>query len=246
MAKILPPWTRNSPSLYEHTWKVPHSAIGRDGEKTVEWEEVGEIHVRGQRGQEFFDRGLKRAFESMRMRSYQVPGDPRISGALSSFPEGLADFVGNTVADGAFIASLEEWRAWRDAAWYSRRILGMGHNYMRERREFRQVKEHIRQRTGGSFTSWQKQKELSRERSRRYRERKHDMRGTRKKERMTAQQRQARNSDRAAFIAAMMKKYGKIDLGSVEYRNGYWYVLVIVKNDAGKNEFKEVRAKAKT
>lgn len=117
-AKILPPWTRGGPSLYEHTWKP-----AGPGGKTV-----APVMIRGQKGQFFFASGLKRGFQSMRMRSFQVPGDAQISGAMSSFPDSLANFVGNTPADAAFVASLTEWRAWRDEAWAAREELGRNHS----------------------------------------------------------------------------------------------------------------------
>jgi len=107
-AKILPPWERGSPSLYEHTWRP-----GGPGTRKVR-----PVFIKGQRGQFFFDKGLKRGFESMRMRSFQVPGEgvSGLASSLASFPEGLANFVGNTPSDAAFRASLAEWRAWRDEA----------------------------------------------------------------------------------------------------------------------------------
>lgn len=106
-AKILPPWQPGSPSLYEHTWRP--GGKGR----------VAPVMIKGQPGQHFFDEGLARGMASMRMRSFQVPGEGAsgVSGVLNSAPGGLAGFLGNTVADGAFIASLTQWREWRDEAW---------------------------------------------------------------------------------------------------------------------------------
>lgn len=112
-AKILPPWQRGEGSLYEHTWRP----TGPGGKR------VKPVYIKGQKGQGFFDKGLRRAFQSMRMRSYQVPTDPKISDVLNSMPTGLDNFKGNTPADGAFVAQLEEWREWRDTAW-SRNQLG--------------------------------------------------------------------------------------------------------------------------
>jgi hypothetical protein len=106
-AKVLPPWTRGGPSLYEHTWRP----AGPGGKR------VEPVYIKGQKGQGFFDAGLRRAFRSMRMRSFQTPGDARITEALSSVPTGLTNFFGNTPADDAFVAQLNEWREWRDAAW---------------------------------------------------------------------------------------------------------------------------------
>lgn len=117
-AKILPPWTRGSPSLYEHTWRPGGPRTRR----------VRTVMIKGQKGQFFFDKGLERGFRSMRMRAFQVPGEggPKISNALNSMPTGLEDFSGATPADGAFIGELETWRKWRDDAWNSQEDLGKG------------------------------------------------------------------------------------------------------------------------
>jgi hypothetical protein len=239
MAKILPPWTRNSPTLYEHTWRVPVSSTGRDGERTVEWEEVGRIHVRGQRAQNFFDRGLDRAFMSMLRRSAQVPSDPRVTRALRTWPTGLENFSGATPADAAFMASLTEWRAWRDEAWAAKRILGLGYNRMRERREREDVKESIRRRTGGTFESWQEQKARSRERSRRYRERqraKAVKKPDRKKpEQIAHEQRQAAiKAERNRLVAGIQAKFGPnvriVSMNHVRVNGTYvWQIRVIVR-----------------
>jgi hypothetical protein len=106
-AKVLPPWQRGEASLYEATWRPGGPGTRR----------VAPVMIKGQKGQGFFDAGLRRAFQSMRMRSFQTPGDPQITNVLNSVPTGIINFLGNTPADGAFVASLEEWRAWRDEAW---------------------------------------------------------------------------------------------------------------------------------
>jgi hypothetical protein len=115
-AKILPPWTRGSPSLYEHTWR-PGGAGTR---------KVRPVMIKGQKGQGFFDTGLKRGFQSMRMRSFQVPGEgvSGMTSALASFPSGLLNFAGNTASDGPFKGQLAEWREWRDEAWGKGDMLG--------------------------------------------------------------------------------------------------------------------------
>jgi len=105
-ARVLPPWHRGDPSLYEATWRPGGPGTSR----------VKPVLIKGQKGQFFFDRGLKRGFQSMRMRSFQVPGEGQISRALATIPTGLLNFLGNTPADAAFRASLEEWRTWRDEA----------------------------------------------------------------------------------------------------------------------------------
>jgi hypothetical protein len=109
-AKILPPWKHGSGSLYERTWRPNGPSMFNQASRPV--------MIKGQKGQQFFDKGLKAAFRSMRMRSFQVPGEgvSAMGGGMSTFPEGLANFVGNTPADAAFITQLEEWRKWRDEA----------------------------------------------------------------------------------------------------------------------------------
>lgn len=108
MAKILPPWTRGGASLYEHTWKPSYNS-----------QPVGEIAVRGQAGQHFFDKGLDRAFAQAHLLDTVVPGGPRMAAAERALPSGIADFLGNTPWSVAFQFQLEQWRAWRDAAYRS-------------------------------------------------------------------------------------------------------------------------------
>lgn len=117
-AAILPPWQQGSPSLYERTWR-PAGPRGR---------RVRPVMIKGQRGQQFFDKGLAAAFRSMRMRSFQVPGEggPKITDALNSTPSTLENFLGNTPATPAFVAQLGEWRKWRDEAWGKGEGLGRG------------------------------------------------------------------------------------------------------------------------
>lgn len=117
LARILPPWTRGGASLYESTWR-PAGPRGR---------RVSPVMIKGQPGQHFFEKGLERAMKSMRMRSYQLPSDPRIASVMGSFPTQVVDgsMAGNPNA-GAFTAQLEQWRAWRDARWNKGGVLGKG------------------------------------------------------------------------------------------------------------------------
>jgi hypothetical protein len=56
----------------------------------------------------------------------------------------------------------------------------------------------------------------------------------------------AHKADKQQFLAAMIRKYGKVDSGSLTYRDGYWYLTVWDKNaHHGKGTWVEVRAKAK-
>lgn len=106
-AKVLPPRTAGGSDLYEHTW--------RPGGQPVR-----EMWIQGQRPQFFFARGLDRAFKSMRIATRTVPGTATLDGAVTSFPDDLANFAGGaTPSDSAFRASLTQWRAQRDAAWFS-------------------------------------------------------------------------------------------------------------------------------
>lgn len=117
-AKILPPWTWESPSLYEATWR-PGGPSGRP---------VAPVMIKGQPGQHFFYKGLADAFRSMRMRSFQLPGEggPRISEAIAGIPTALENkFLGASATPG-FAAQLDEWRSWRDEAWKNREGLGRG------------------------------------------------------------------------------------------------------------------------
>lgn len=111
-AKILPPWQRGDPSLYEHTWRPGGRA------------KVREVWIRGQKGQHFFERGIERAFQSMLMRSYQLPDDPRTSPAQIAAAQKLQAKLVGFKASSAFVAELEQWRAWRDARWNQGGALG--------------------------------------------------------------------------------------------------------------------------
>jgi hypothetical protein len=107
-AKILPPKHRGSPTLYEATWK-PGGPWSH--------KRVAPVMIQGQEGQKFFEESLRETMHHMRLSAFHVPGFPEITDALGSAATGLAGFSGNTPADSGFIASLEQWRGWRDAAW---------------------------------------------------------------------------------------------------------------------------------
>lgn len=115
-AKVLPPWQRGSPSLYESTW-IPGGPPGR---------RVSQVMIRGQRGQGFFERGLDDAFTSMRLRAFQTGVDPRLSEVLGSVPSDLLANLPSNGNQAGFQASLDEWRSWRDAAWHDHEGLGRG------------------------------------------------------------------------------------------------------------------------
>ncbi len=246
-AKILPPWFRGSASLYEHTWRPGPNAIP-----------VGTIRVRGQKGQEFLAAGVARAFASMRMRSFQVPGDPKITGALSSFPEGLANFSGATPADGAFMGSLAEWRAWRDERFNSGRILGdRGQGGSRTTAEqqrrwdrSRTLREAAgRRRVGKRAANAERRKAMSAERSRKWREAQRNAKSMEKAPQ--ARRNAALRAEKARFLAAVIKKYGvsNVEKSTLEFRNGAWHVTVkrmsVRPSDGAiRPEYVEVRGKS--
>lgn len=209
-AKILPPWRRGGPSLYEHTWKP-----GGRGKP------VGPIHVRGQKGQHFFERGLDSGFAAMRL----VAGGPvdNLKAAVAKTDHALPNFLGNTQWSVAFQFQLEEWRRWRDMSFKAGESLSNGGKKFGARE--RQLTKHA----GAVGLS----KEIKKA----------------KPARSVAEPgrpKVSRSTDRKAFMAAMIKKYGRVD-ENPEYRNGRWYVSVWKKelND-GRGGWDEVSAKAKS
>lgn len=158
-AKILPPWRRGSASLYEKGWS-PNG-----------WGDGSTVMIQGQKGQFFFDAGLKRAFAAMRMFSFEAPSTPQIEDAVRSLPPGILSFLdqGNTVANPAFKAQLEEWRAWRQEAFNEGRTLGQRKGRVNSRPGRRYVKRPKRRRTAADK---QREREMAAARSARYRDRK--------------------------------------------------------------------------
>jgi hypothetical protein len=230
-AKILPPWRRGSPSLYEHTWRP---GVGQPP--------VGPIMVRGQRGQFFFDAGLAQGFAAMRILSFEAPLTPQIADAVRSLPPGILSFLdqGNTGANPAFVAQLQQWRAWRDEAFNEGRTLGQRKGRVNSRSARKYVKRPKRRRTAADL---QHQREVNRARQQRFRDRERE-RNPRKSSRESA----ARRLDRSKFLAAMTKKYGagNVDKLSLDYRNGRWYITIKTKNARGRTIYKEVSAIAKS
>lgn len=108
-AKILPPWARGEASLYEATWHPPNQQANHV------------VMIKGQRGQHFMADGLDDGFRSMGLRKYL---GLKAGAASAAFPNGLADFVGNTPNTEAFRASLDDWRRWRDRRFNSGGVLG--------------------------------------------------------------------------------------------------------------------------
>lgn len=222
-AKILPPWERGSPTLYEAAWSP-----GGPGHR-----KVAPVFIKGQRGQFFMAAGLKRGFEIMRMRSFNEPHSPEISEALNSFPEGLLNFAGNTRDTPAFRASLEEWRSWRNAALLVKREAQKAE--AKARGEVKRAAAAVKRREAKhSGLNAKGEAALA-----------NAGKGPRSKKMNPAQK-----ADRGKFLMAMQKKYGasNVETASLTQRNGYWYITVRVPmpNKPRKFEFKEVRAKAKS
>jgi hypothetical protein len=146
----------------------------------------------------------------MRMRSYHVPGEPKITDALNSVATGLENFLGNTPPSAGFRASLAEWRSWRDAAFAAGESLNRSpyDSAAALKRSVARAKKVRAKSTvkKPSVKSTAKPKMV-------------------KPKRGPVPNVQQRKADRAKFLAAMIKKYGKVD-GVPEYREGRWYLLV--------------------
>ncbi len=218
-AKILPPWTQGSPSLYEHTWVPP-------GNKR----EIEAVLINGQRAQNFFDKGLDRAFRSVGDGRYRPIGG-KLSGALRSFPEGIANFAGNTPNDGAFRASLTEWRAWRDEAFNSGRVLGEGFQIReRQRREAKRATSRAN-RYQRSRAARERRAERSRIRSQKRRdELKAKNKDKPKQVKPKIRPALTRAQDKARVRALAIKRFGSSAIDSIMYEKGKWTVIVKVKS----------------
>lgn len=246
LAKVLPPWQRGEGSLYEHTWRP-----GGPGNPRVR-----PVFIKGQKGQHFFDKGLARAWRSLGDGRYKSLGAARASQAMRTFPEGLADFVGNTPSDDAFRASLIQWRKWRDKHYNSGRVLG-GDGGVDTRESTRRTMRWIarqNQRSARTKISQARRAQLSAERSKRWREKNRKAKDFAKESMDKGARMRDRNQrvrdERARFLAAAIKKYGaaNVDAGSLEFERGYWWVTVKVfttraGDGAIRPDYKEIRGK---
>lgn len=212
-AKVLPPYAWGEASLYERTWRP-----GGPGQRRV-----APVMIKGQRGQFFLDEGLRAGFSSMRLASVQTPGTfPRLTAAMDA---SLVDkpWSGATPSNGAFRASLAEWRVWRDAAWKRGEGMGKGGSEGDAARKYRDKVEASKKPKAPKAPKAPAPTRQDR-----------------------AQQKAARATDRANFLKAMVKKYGKVDTSSLEYVNGYWEILVWGKDAQGRATWLLRRGKAKT
>lgn len=229
-AKILPPWTRNSPSLYEASWKVPkRGGVNEYGERVIEFEEVGTIRVRGQRAQRFMQKGIDRAFRAAHLRE-ATSLTPYAAQGLSFFPTHLTNFVGATPWSFAFDAQLREWRLWRDAAWRSGRVLGLGINKERQRREYQRT-----MREAKTLRTYQEMRERdkvrSRERSRAYRDRQRRLNPPKTPKETRSQQRdRAIKADRSRLLNIARKRYPDPRFTvSLKFSDGKWTAIVSLR-----------------
>lgn len=237
--KILPPWHVGSPSLYESTWRPG------PGQPPV-----GTITIKGQKGQFFFDKGLQRAFASMRMRSFQVPGDAQISAATGSFPAALERVVTSGGSSAAFRASLTEWRSWRDDHFHSGRLLGKngGRSSAEAGRRQERAATAAARRRAISTSRAAVRAQRSAERSRKWREQQ-KAKSTAKPPRTGQTFSQRKSAERARFVTAAQKKYGRshVDLQSLTFEDGYWYVTISEQapNSAGVQhiQYRDIRGR---
>lgn len=157
-AKILPPWRRGSPSLYEQGWS-PNGSGARSS-----------VMIQGQRGQFFFDKGLQQGFAAMRILSFDAPMTPQIADAVRSLPTSILSFLdqGNTVANPAFKTQLDEWRRWRQEAFNEGRTLGRRKGRVNSRAGRTAKKRVKRTKTAADR---QHERDMAAARSQRYRDR---------------------------------------------------------------------------
>lgn len=110
-AKILPPWTRGSPSLFESTWRP---GPGQPA--------VGTTTVKGQPAKYFFSRALEEALLRKGVATAVVPDSVVGKDLYTTMFDGVPEFGGSA----GFAAELTQWREWRDAAWNKNHSLGEG------------------------------------------------------------------------------------------------------------------------
>lgn len=222
-AKILPPWTRGGSDLREATYKYPVGFTSNSGRGGVTWKPMGGIMVSGQRAQNFFAEGLAAGLAASGVSTVPLPVDGGIEGVIDGIPASLTGASGNTPVNAAFIAQLEEWRAWRNEGWLA---------YQKGRKRPPRARGRRRTVTQADRRRWW------RKASQKYRDKNRD--NTKPKRNAAVR------AERARFLAAMIKKYGanNVDKGSLEFRKGYWYITIRTKDSEGRTIFKEVRGKS--
>jgi hypothetical protein len=246
-AKILPPWHRGSPSLYEASWKVPTVSWGNSGNIAVMWRKQGTVTIKGQKGQFFMDKAIKQAFRTMNTRSVLVPGQIRTGEASGSTPTGLEGFSGATPWSFAFDTQLREWRAWRDDAWNRNRKLGGGpdgYQPLGSRRKSKGTWRRDQTRWRRSPSEDAARREKARVRAQKWRDKKKSMNKDVQKRRpkdQAARYREMMRADKATLIKVMTQRYGaNFDRNSVELMGDRWEFLV---KDGRDYKVHSVRAK---
>ncbi|MBC7630406.1 hypothetical protein [Aeromicrobium sp.] len=215
-ATILPPGAVGSPSLYEHTW-IPSPKSGK---------RVGTVIIKGQHPQYFFSRGLTAGLRSVHIATATMPGTS-LAGAVDTFPEELASHVtAATEPEIAFLASLTEWRRWRDEAWSRHDPLGHGgartaEHQRRADAQGLRVQAQRARRAAAKPSPEQRTADNRRRQAKR--------RARLKEAKTTVNTRsQQKIAERARFLHAAIEKYGaRVDPSSLEFRSGYWYIEVL-------------------
>lgn len=240
-AKILPPTRVGGSDLYEHTWHPPPDANGN-------FKPTGTVEIKGQRPQFFFARGLDRAFKSVHLATASVPAGS-LSGAVDTFPSDLSDKVtASTTADAAFMASLTQWRLWRDEAFFAKQVRGANAGALAEisRRESAKAlrRSRLAAKRAAAKPSPAKRAEDNRRRQAARRARLKETKTTVN----TRTQRKA--AERSRFIQAAIDKYGaaNVDLGSLQFEGGYWYLTIkerATRSGDGQTrpQFREIRGR---
>lgn len=104
-AKILPPWTRGGPDLYESHWR-PYGG-----------KRLKQVMIKGQRGQGFLQKGQERAFASAGLHLRPSLGGEKVQRSMTAGEIVLTDIEEDNPNKGLFIQQRDEWRQWRDDAW---------------------------------------------------------------------------------------------------------------------------------
>lgn len=249
--KILPPWTRGSPSLFESTWS-PNTATRRP---------VGTVTIKGQKGQFFFDKALMSALRSSGMKTVGVPNSD-VRGKANTIHTTMLE-VGGFSRSPTFQKSLKMWREWRDDAWSAKGPDGkatLGEGAAAQRHVNRRIEDirrrhdnlNIRAEIRKVFAKDAKRAKRKAAEARREAEKVKSVTKAKSPKKQATGKDSSRAADKTAFLVAMRKKYGNgnVDTSSLEYKNGYWVVLVreVTENKEGnmRPEWKVKRAKAKS
>lgn len=161
LARVLPPWTVGSPSLYEASWH-PQGASHASHQ----------VLIKGQRPQGFMETGMDEALFSM---IPPTPTNVAKGQILSAFrwENTPPFFAGNTPVSPLFLRQLDEWRDWRQQAWgVSRdgmRLLGDEKTRLRQMR--RNDKRLVERRKAGAAKRAATSAAFRKERTRKRRER---------------------------------------------------------------------------